>query len=183
MAFLRKRKNRRNKRGYVLDVKLSAVQRQQNRLRRLTLFAGTSVILFLVFFGIWRGGEALMRKKIFENPYFAIEQVEVETDGVIAPEQIRNWAGVRLNDNLMALNLTRVKRDLELVPAIEGVVVERVLPKTLRIRVSEREPVAKVIFQQARAGGVCEGGSYTLDANGFFMFPRRERCTGYSRSG
>jgi len=171
MAFSRKRKNKRNRRDYVLDVKLSAQQRHETRVRRLTWFFGTSLILFLVVFGVWRGAEALLRVKVYENPYFAIAQVEVETDGVIAPEQLRIWAGVRPGDNLMALNLTRVKRDLELVPAIEGVVVERVLPRTLRIHVSEREPVARVIFQQARAGGVYEGGSYTLDRNGYFMFP------------
>ena len=117
MAFSRKRKNKRNRRDYVLDVKLSAQQRHETRVRRLTWFFGTSLILFLVVFGVWRGAEALLRAKVYENPYFAIAQVEVETDGVIAPEQLRIWAGVREGDNLMALDLTRVKRDLELVPA------------------------------------------------------------------
>src|SRR6185369_5041854 len=98
-------------------------------------------------------------------PYFAIERLEIETDGVLAPEQLRTWGGVRPKDNLMALDLARVKRDLELVPAIESVIIERVLPGTLRIRVTEREPIAQVLVQQLQGA---EGGVYTLDANGFF---------------
>jgi hypothetical protein len=171
MSFKRKRRNRRHTRDYVLDVKLSASQRRQNRVRRLTLFFSTSLILFAAFFGVWRGSETLLRHKIYENPYFAIERLDVETDGVLASEQIRSWAGVRPKDNLMALDLARVKRDLELVPAIESVIVERVLPRTLRIGVTEREPIAQVVFQRLKADAVQDGGTYTLDAHGYFMFP------------
>jgi cell division septal protein FtsQ len=59
---------------------------------------------------------------------------------------------------LFALDLTRVKRDLELVPAIETAAVERVLPHTLKIRVVEREPIAQI-------------QSYLLDAEGVAMTP------------
>ena len=171
MLFKQKRKNRRHSRGYVLDVKLSAGQRRQTRLRRLTVLFGSSSILFLTLFIIWRGGELLLRNLVFENRAFAIQKLEVETDGVLSAEQIRTWAGVKPQDNLLALDLARVERDLKLVPAIEGVIVERVLPRTLRIRVIEREPIAQVLFPQLRAGGAYEGGAYTLDASGNFMFP------------
>ena len=171
MLFKRKRKNRRHSRGYVLDVKLSATQRRENRLRRLTLFLGTSLILFGTFFIVWRGGEMLLRHFVYENRAFSIQSVQIETEGVLSAEQIRTWAGVKPNDNLLALDLARVERDLKLVPAIAEVVVERVLPRTLRIRVLEREPVAQVLFSQLRSGGVSESGAYTLDENGYFMFP------------
>ena len=171
MLFKRKRKNRRHSRGYVLDVKLSASQRRENRLRRLILFLGTSLIVLLTLFISWRGGEMLLRHFVYENRAFAINKVEVETDGVLSFEQIRTWAGVREKDNLLALDLARVERDLKLVPAIESVVVERVLPRTLRLLVTEREPVAQVVLTQLRAGGAYDGGVYTLDASGCFMFP------------
>jgi cell division septal protein FtsQ len=171
MLFKRKRKNRRHTRGYVLDVKLSASQRRETRLRRLTLFLGTALILLLTLFISWRGGEMLLRHFVYENRAFAISTVEVETDGVLSAEQIRTWAGVKAKDNLLALDLARVERDLKLVPAIESVVVERVLPRTLRLRVTEREPVAQVVLAQLRAGGAYDGGVYTLDGAGYFMFP------------
>lgn len=171
MLFKRQRKNRRLSRGYVLDVKLSASQRRENRFRRVTLFLGTSLILFLTVFIVWRGGEMLLRHFVYENPAFAIRVLDVETDGVLSLEQIRTWAGVKRNDNLLALDLARVERDLKLVPAIEAVSLERVLPGGLRVRVTEREPIAQVIQSQVRAANGYEGGVYTLDANGYFMFP------------
>ena len=170
MFFKRKRRNRRHSRGYVLDVKLSASQRRETRLRRLTLFLGSSLILFLTVFIVWRGGEFLLRRFVFENPAFAIRALQIETDGVLSTEQIRTWAGVRMGDNLLALDMARVERDLKLVPAIESVSLERVLPGALRVRVTEREPIAQVILPQVRATNGYEG-VYTLDANGYFMFP------------
>ena len=53
---------------------------------------------------------------------------------------------VGLENNLFALDLSRVKRDLELVPAIESADVERILPHTLKICVTEREPIAQFDF-------------------------------------
>ena len=171
MLFKRKSRNRRHSRGYVLDVKLSASQRRESRLRRLTLFVGSTLVLFFTVFILWRGGDMAIRHFIYENPAFAIRLVDVDTDGVLSAEQIRSWAGVRLSDNLLALDLARVERDLKLVPAIESVVVERVLPGGLRIRVTEREPIAQVMLTQFRSSNGKDGGAYTLDANGYFMFP------------
>ena len=171
MFFKRKARNRRHSRDYILDVRLSAAQRRENRLRRLTLFLATSSILLGTVYVAWRGGDAAIQHFVFENRAFAIRSLVVETDGVLSPEQIRSWAGVRPSDNLLALDLARVERDLKLVPAIESVVIERVLPHSLKIRVTEREPVAQVVFPQLRRGGVYEGGVYTLDGNGYFMFP------------
>src|SRR5258706_14983483 len=131
MFFKTKLKNRRLARKHVLDVKLSASQRRRTRLRRVTLFVVSSLILFASVFVAWRGGEVALRHFVFENPAFAIRSFMVETDGVLSPEQIRNWAGVRVRDNLLALDLARGERDLKLVPAIESVVVERVLSHTV----------------------------------------------------
>ena len=169
-----RRRNRRHSRAYVLDVKLSATQRQERRLRGATVVAGSAVILASLVFLVWWGTDLLIRRYIHENPFFAIRSLQIETDGILSPEQIRSWAGVRYNDNVMALDLGRVERDLKLVPAIESVVLERVLPRTLRVRVTEREPVAQVMVPapgSPSAGPDTSGTLYTLDANGWCMFP------------
>jgi cell division septal protein FtsQ len=41
----------------------------------------------------------------------------------------------------------------------------------LRIRVAEREPIARVVFPVLKPGGSTENGTYLVDANGYFMFP------------
>lgn len=171
MWFKRKPKNRRFERDHVLEVKLRSSQRRQLRFRQASLVLGSVFSLFFGLFAAWRGGEWLIRRFLTENPAFAVHQLDVQTDGIISVEQLRRWAGVRLENNLLGLDLARVKRDLELMPPIESADVERVLPHTLRIRVTEREPLAQFQFPQIRASGVYGGGVYLLDAKGCVMSP------------
>jgi hypothetical protein len=63
---------------------------------------------------LWRTGEWALDKFVYENAEFAIQRVDVQTDGVIAPDQLRNWSGVKLGANLIALDLASVKRNLQL---------------------------------------------------------------------
>ena len=167
----RKPRNRRIERGHVLDVKLSTEQRRRSRMRTLAVgLGGLFVVLFSLFL-IYRGGEWTLQRLVFQNPSFAIHVIDVQTDGVISLDQVRRWAGVKLEDNLLALDMARIKRDLETVPLIESASVERELPHTLRIRVIEREPVAQFIYAQPRPGGQIEKTVYLLDVNGYVMPP------------
>lgn len=167
--FSRRRKNRQHVRRHVLDVKLSTSQQRSTRLRWLGVTLGTAALAIGVSLGAWRGGEWALQRLLYQNPAFAIHELEAETDGVIAAEQIRRWTGVRLEDNLFAIDLARVKRDLEFVPVVRSAEVERVLPHTLRVRIVEREPVAQFIFAQPRLGGPPEQVAYTLDEEGFVI--------------
>ena len=172
MWFRRKDKNRRHERPqHVLDVKLRASQRQQLRLRRGVMLLGLPLCLFLGAYGAWRGGGYAIEQLIENNPAFAIHQIDVQTDGAIAPEQIRRWAGVKLDNNLFALDLGRVKRDLELVPYIQSAALERVLPHCLKIRVVEREPVAQCFYPRVNADGVLENVVFYLDPQGYIFPP------------
>jgi hypothetical protein len=139
MWFKRENKNRNRRvgRGHVLDVKLRSDQIRATRMRLMSI---ACAVVFGTVFGlylIWRTGELALDKFVYENPDFAIQNVEVHTDGVIAPQQLRRWSGVRIGSNLITLDLAAVKRNLELVSAIDSVSVERVLPQTLKIRVTE----------------------------------------------
>ncbi len=169
MFFKPRPKNRRFERDQILEVKLRSSQRRQTRWRRLTLAFGIFLALFSGLFLLWRGGEWVLRRFVYENPAFAIHQLDVQTDGAIALEQLRSWAGVKLEDNLFALDLARVQRDLELVSVIQRASVERVFPHTLRLRVMERTPIAQFILPPLQGGGSREHGMYTFDAEGYVM--------------
>jgi hypothetical protein len=67
--------------------------------------------------------------------------------------------------------LGRVKRNLEMVPALASVTVERVLPKTLRIRVSEREPILQVSVPRFNAQGQMEATIFHIGTDGVVMQP------------
>ncbi|MGH7992636.1 MAG: cell division protein FtsQ/DivIB [Limisphaerales bacterium] len=169
--FGREQKNRRLSHRYVLDVKLRS---RQVRATRLRLGAVALAVTFGTVFGLylfWRVGEWTLDKLVYENSEFAIRRVDVQTDGVISPDQLRRWSGVKAGDNLMALDLASVKRNLELVSTIGTVSVERVLPGQLRIRVTERQPVAQVDVPRAGAASGIVVKVYQLDADGYVMQP------------
>jgi cell division septal protein FtsQ len=120
---------------------------------------------------VWHGGTWALNRLVYENPAFAIQQVDIQTDGVLAVDKLRRWAGVRPGQNLLALDLARIKRDLEFVSSIRKASVERMLPHTLRIRIIEREPVAQVNVLRPRPGGGVELNALQLDTDGFVMLP------------
>jgi cell division septal protein FtsQ len=171
-------KNRRLHRHHVLDVKLRSDQVRANRVRLARI---SFVVLFGTFFGLyllWRVGELGLNTFVYDNHDFAIQQIDVATDGVIAPEQLRRWTGVRMGANLIALDLAAVKRNLELVSVIDSVSVERVLPRTLKVRVTERDPIAQVNIPHADAAGGISVSVFQLDADGVVIQPLDPRvCT------
>ncbi len=169
MFFHRKPQNRRLGREYVLDVKLRSSQVRATRRRRLTVAGSVLLIVSLGAFLLWRAGQWALDQFLYANPAFATRQIDLETDGIIGREQLKNWAGVKAGDNLLALDLTRVKRNLENVPFIHSVSVERVLPHTLRIRVGEREPIAQIEVVRSRSGGGAEQLIFNIDAEGALM--------------
>jgi cell division septal protein FtsQ len=168
----RKSKNRRSQdREHVLDVKLRTSQTRAARMRMVGVGMTAIFALALIALVLWRGGTWALDGLIYENDAFAIQQIDVQTDGVLTPETIRAWAKVKLGENLMALDLMRVKRDLEWQPSIQFGAVERVLPHTLKITVNEREPVAQTIVTQIRQGGAMDQAVYDFDEDGYAMKP------------
>ncbi len=171
MLFKNKFKNRRFQRKHVLQVKLRSSQRRQLRVRRAAMVLAVPVFLIFGAYVAWKGGDALLSRLVYENPAFAIHQIDAQTDGVLSLEQIRRWAGVKLDENLLALDLARVRRDLEAIPNIKSAAIERMLPHTLRIRISEREPIAQFAFPQPRSTNLWDRGVYLLAEDGMVMLP------------
>lgn len=172
MWFRRTNRNRRLGREHVLDVKLRSSQVRSARARMAAVALGMVFGTILCLYLLWRGGESLLSYFVYQNSAFAIQEVDVQTDGVIPVENLRRWARVRSGDNLMALDLARVKRDLELVPLIKSVSVERILPHTLRVRVAEREPVALVAVPRVLPKGGVETIAFQIDIEGFVLAPQ-----------
>src|SRR5579863_7471657 len=110
--FNRKPKNRRLGNQHVLDVKLRSEQVRASRMHFIAVMLALVFGTVLGFYCIWRTGEMVLNKFVYENKAFAIEQIDAQTDGVISGEQLRRWSGVKIGDNLLALDLSRVKRNL-----------------------------------------------------------------------
>jgi cell division protein FtsQ len=169
--FARKRVNRKVGRGQVLDVKLRSSKLRAARARVIAiglssffaLVLGVGLLLWLVDRGV--------RVFVYENKAFTIRDIEVQTDGVLSPDQLRRWAGIKPGENLMALDLNSVRRKLELIPLVESVAIDRVPPSTLRLRIVERVPLAQINLPQPVPGGGIDFKAFQIDEKGVVMLP------------
>ncbi len=142
------------------------------RWRMILLALLSAMVMLLVVVLGWQGVRWLVKELFIENPTFALQTIEVQNNGFILPEQVRQWAAVKPGDNLLALDLARLKRNLEKVPFIREATVERVMLRALILRVAEREPCAQIVLT---APSPTEGSGRTmtvyLDAQGFVLPP------------
>jgi cell division septal protein FtsQ len=167
-----KRKNRRFKRDNLLEVKLHSKQVRARRVRILSRCAAWTLGLLLAVAGIWHGLEWAVDQFVYRNPTFAIQEIDVRTDGIIPREQLQEWTGVRLGENLFAVDLQNVKRFLKLNSLVQDAAVDRVLPSTLRVRVIEREPIAQfTTWQRPSAEAALQPVMLYLDEEGYVLTP------------
>jgi cell division protein FtsQ len=171
MWLKRASKNRRLARGYVLDVKLRSSQVRARRMRMVAMALGGIFAAIAFVYLAWQAGDLALNALLYENQAFAIQNIDAQSDGVIAPGQIRRWSGVRPGQNLFALDLAGVRRNLEMVSMIQSVSLEKVLPHTLRLRVIEREPVAQLSIARPRTGGGFELVPLCIDSEAYVITP------------
>ncbi len=171
MWFKRAPKNRRLERGNVLDVKLRTKEVRAARLKLATTALSVSLGTIIALYLLWRGGVWALDRFVFKNDAFAVRDLDVQTSGSIPLAQLRQWAGVKPGDNLLALDLARIKRDIELAPMIESAAIERVLPHTLKVRVTERDPIARIQLPQLQPRGGVTMVSYYFDEGGHVIQP------------
>ncbi len=177
MWFKREQRNRRLHRQQVLDVKLRSDQVRASRIRTgMISLLGVTGTVFGIYL-LYCIGNFGLNVFVYKNPDFAIQRVDIKTDGVIAPEQLRRWSGVKPGANLIRLDLGEVKRNLEMVSVIDSVSVERVLPSTLKIRVTERQPVAQINLSGSDANGGVAIKVLQMDAGGMVMQPLDPRLS------
>lgn len=177
MWFRRKQKNRRLNRGRVLDVRLRSEQVRATRTRLAIMAVSVPALTVFGLYLLWRTGEWALDKFVYENSEFAIQNIQVQTDGMILPAQLQQWSNVKPGANLIALDLASVKRNLQLESVIDSVSVERVLPHTLKIRVTERKPIAQVNMPRANGANGVVISIYQLDAAGVVMQPLDSRSS------
>lgn len=173
MGLFKANKNARKKeKRAALTVKKRGGEERARRVRFVATLFGFSVSLFLLTLFGWKGVEFAMREAVYKNPRLAIDRIDIETDGVLSPEKIREWARVNKGENLLGLDLSRIKRDLELHPLIEVAAAEKILPRQLRITVTERKPLAVVYLYHSGVTQVHNGlDRVYLDGAGMVIPP------------
>ncbi len=129
-----------------------------------------SVLAIVAVLVILRGGKMGMNHFFYENPSYSLTQIIIETDGVLNPSQLQEWAGVARGDNLLALDFAEIKSNFDLIPWIRSTELERVFPNKLRIKITERQPIAKTVYFTRRDKSfLYDKKIYYIDKEGFVL--------------
>ncbi len=146
-----------------LDIRLRARMRLQRRTRMalwgLLMMTGAGLLCW----GTWTGVKLGMRQLFSENTVYQIAEIVVQSSGeALRPEQVSRYLRVQPGQNLFALDLTQLRRELELLPVVESAEVARELPRRLVIRITERVPIANISAGSGRM-------RYQIDRHGVIM--------------
>ena len=173
MVFRAKRRNSKSGRKKLLSVKVQSQQAKRERLRWLRSLSALAAAIAGIIAVCWQGGAFALNRLVYENESFSVRQLDYRTDGIISVGQLKQWGGVSSGDNLLKLDLLRIKRDIELAPRVKAASVERFLPDTLQVRVAERVPMAQIWAWQRDGAGVTDYDCVRvqLDETGHVMSP------------
>ena len=173
MGLRAKRRNSKSGRKKLLSVKVQSQQARRERLRWLRSLSALVAAIAAIIAVCWQGGAFALNRLVYENESFSVRQLDYRTDGIINVGQLKQWGGVRSGENLLKLDLLRIKRDIELAPRVKAASVERFLPDTLQVRVAERVPMAQIWAWQRDGAGVTDYDCVRLqlDETGHVMSP------------
>ncbi|HHV44970.1 MAG TPA: FtsQ-type POTRA domain-containing protein [Firmicutes bacterium] len=116
------------------------------------------------------------------SPLFALREIQLEGGSHFTPEDIWKICGLRKNENLLMIDLERVKALLLAEPRIEDAQVRLELPDRLQVTVLERQPVAlipygEVFYLVDEAGRLIGAQGYVTESLPFLTGVRLEEPT------
>ena len=94
------------------------------------------------------------------SPLLAVDEIKVVGGDHTTPEDVALAAGLGSDDNLLLLSTSEVEAKTETLPWVRSAEVDRMLPGTVRVRVTERVPAMIVSLGAAR---------WTIDARGYVL--------------
>ncbi len=112
------------------------------------IMLGFKVTAGVAAFAAVTGFFILIHEIVTQCDYFAVEKITIEGTRRLTHEQVARQARVRTGDNILAVNLSLVRKRLLAHPWIAEAEVSREIPSRLIIRVSEHTPLAVVDFGQ-----------------------------------
>lgn len=96
-------------------------------------------------------------------PIWQINTVVVKGAKMLLPEEIKTMAAVPPSSNLFFTSLKRTKTNLKKISAIKSFSIFRIPPGTILLNISERAPIATMLF--ANKSVIIDQDGYILNAN------------------
>ncbi len=128
----------------ILMVSARVQERRADRMHKIGAVALLVVALAGAVWAMIAGVRSLGGYLFKSNPRYTIETLEIESNGRLSTNHIREYGRVHEGMNLFDVNILEVRTLLEEVPLIRYAEVQRLLPDRLLIRVSERTPLARI---------------------------------------
>ena len=134
--MFKRRKPRRNK-------------RKGKKTKRRFVFLGRFLLVFKIIIGLGAvaatsGLFVFIHDFVTQSDYFRTQTITIEGYERLSQKQIADQAQVRKGMNVLAVNLTMVRKKLLAHPWIEEAEVNREIPSGLTIRIKEHVPLAIV---------------------------------------
>ena len=162
--ILKKNKNRLHRhdlRG--LDSHLRSHRRSQRQMKIMGGVLGGVLAGAVLGWGSWLGVKSGLKQMFSENAFYQIKDIVVQSSGnALKPDQVIKDLRIQRGQNLLALDLEELRREMELYPVVEKAEVLRELPGRLVIRITERIPLANITVG---TNGPC----YQIDRAGIIM--------------
>lgn len=165
---------------HLLNVKVSSRKAKEDRKvmagKVFALIMIISVSLTLTVFIT----KLVAKTMFYENERYTIRTIAIENPAEIPEESILQIAGVKTGDNLFALDLVELQKKLESIPRIKTANVARQLPDTLIIRLTERQPVARLVIWSGKfSAGHKVMDQYLVDDEGILLGLKQEMSSRY----
>lgn len=141
--------NRLNKRAQARRSPVYTVHARASGRRNDSMHMAGAIALLIIAAGgvVWllMAGTSSLRRVLFvQNEQFVIRNIETASSGRLTKDHIKEFGGFYEGLNLFELDLRAVRKKLMDVPTIKSAEVQRKLPSTLVVKVSERIPLARV---------------------------------------
>jgi cell division septal protein FtsQ len=160
---------RQRRQQHLLDVRVRSHKATQHRNRRIMVFVSKVVLILVLASGTVLGVRYGAKHFFFENPDYALSQIETQTDGMLQRDQILKTAELREGINIFSVSLSHVRDQLQQLPQVDEVQVIRKLPGEIDIRIVERKPVAWITSDKQISDPFASDVAFLVDARGVLM--------------
>lgn len=179
---MEKRTARRRRGGKDLNIEARITGQSKKGRRRFGVLISITVVVAGLIWLALMGTQTLAKFLFTDNEEYLIRRFELHSDGRLKPWHIREYAGLKEGQNLFAVDLERIRRDLESVPLVSDAEVCRRLPDTLVVKVKERVALARL------GVGNDTDCNLAVDRQGYVLGPNSASSvlpviTGFSQDG
>ncbi len=133
---------RQRKQQHLLEVKVRSHKFKQQRNRKVLNALFKLILIASLAGGTWYGGRECVNRFLWRNPDYNLTAIEINDDGTLSREQILATAQIREGGNIFLVNLLKARDNLNQLPQVERVELERTLPGKITITITERKPIA-----------------------------------------